>query len=127
MTETDIPALETPGAMPEAAPLEQAEDSPASAPAEDAALKIPPGPSADAGDQAKQEALQEQLAVTAKLVGDRSALDWGHLNGAAAVQPGYSPVEAGLPDQLDIDPDTITQPVLSRQGWVLPKNDPRAR
>lgn len=117
----NIPA-ETPG---EAPPPE-----PAVEPAADA--KSPPLPSGDTADTpeliaAKDAELKRQVKATAELVGSDKALNWDHLNSAAAVQKDYSPIDHGLPDQADIDPDTLKQPVLSKQGWVLPTNDPRAR
>ena len=75
----------------------------------------------------KELTLRQQLVETAELVGSPAALDWGHLNGAMAVQAGYAPVGPDLPDQLDVDPQTLKAPVLTKQGWVLPVNDPRAR
>ena len=52
--------------------------------------------------------------------------------GAAPAQPDESPsvdVEqpgaADLPNAIDIDPNTIAGPVLTRQGWVCPVEKPR--
>lgn len=101
----------------------------------DVVLEIPgeqkiarePAPDTPASVMAKNETLREQLANTANLIGSPAALNWDHLNGASAVQVGYKPVGPDLPDQLDVDPETIQVPVLSKQGWVLPTIDPRAR
>lgn len=30
------------------------------------------------------------------------------------------PVQSNLPDESEINPYTITRPVLSQQGWVIP-------
>jgi hypothetical protein len=76
---------------------------------------------------AKNAELEKRVAETAGNVGSSMALDWGSLTPAAAVMPGYQPTGPLLPDQLDVDPDTIKAPVLTKQGWVLPTNDPRAR
>lgn len=76
---------------------------------------------------AKEATLRQQLVATAALVGSPAALNWDHLNGAAAVSADYRAVGPDLPDQLDVDPNTITEATLSKQGWVLPTNDPRAR
>lgn len=78
---------------------------------------------------AKQEKdLKGQLIETAKLVGAHEALDWSHLAGAG-LKPAVAKndPEAHLPAASDVDPDTITAPVLTKGGWVLPTNDPRAR
>jgi hypothetical protein len=86
-----------------------------------------PAPDTPSSVAAKEQTLREQLLATAGLVGSPAALNWDHLNGASAVQADYKPIGPELPDQLDVDPNTITAPVLSKQGWVLPTNDPRAR
>jgi hypothetical protein len=104
--------------------LESPGESPASAPAP---LAREPAPDTPASVAAKEASLREQLEATAGLIGSPAALDWSHLNGASAVQAGYKPEGPNLPDQLDVDPDTIGEPVLTRQGWVLPTNDRRAR
>lgn len=114
MPEPEI-ALESPG-------VDSAPELPAPPPA-----VREPEPDTPENVAAKELTLREQLKATEQLVGSPAALDWSHLNGAAAVQPNYKPVGPELPDQLDVDPDTIDKPVLTRQGWVLPKNDPRAR
>lgn len=51
--------------------------------------------------------------------------------GAAPAQPDESPAvaveqpgAADLPNAIDIDPNTITAPVLTRQGWVCPVETP---
>lgn len=92
---------------------------------------VPLMPAADQAnppnDARKDELLRYQVAQTAKLVGSSAALDWGHLNAAAAVLKNYSPSEPDLPDQLDVDPDKIKAPALTKQGWVLPTHDARAR
>jgi hypothetical protein len=41
---------------------------------------------------------------------------------APAAQPA---ADDGLPNAIDIDPKTITGPVLTRQGWVCPAEAPR--
>lgn len=55
--------------------------------------------------------------------------------GAATEQPDESPDSAteqaganDLPNAIDIDPNTIAGPVLTRQGWVCPveKANPNA-
>ena len=55
--------------------------------------------------------------------------------GAAPAQPDESPVvaveqpgAADLPNAIDIDPNAISAPVLTRQGWVCPveKANPNA-
>ena len=102
----ESPPLETPGAP---------------------ALQSPDAPDTPQSVAAKEAELSRQLVATAKLVGSNEALNWDHLNGAAALVKGYTPIEQGLPDQLEINPDTIEEPVLSRQGWVLPTIDKRAR
>lgn len=107
---------ETPGEAPPVEVVEEAPAAPAARPPETAESLA-----------AKDALLKQQVAATAKLVGSKGALNWDHLNSAAAVQPGYTPVVPELPDQADIDPDTLKAPVLSKQGWVLPTNDPRAR
>lgn len=76
---------------------------------------------------AKDAALKDQLEATSNLVGSSSAVDWSHLNGAMAVQPGYRPEGPSLPDEADVNPATITEAVLTKQGWVLPLHDPRVR
>lgn len=121
----NIPA-ETPGE----APAPEPEKAPAPAEPEPApAAPLPTGQTLDTPEliAAKDAELKRQVAETSKLVGSKDALNWNHLNSAAAVQKDYSPIDPGLPDQADVDPDTITQPVLSKQGWVLPTHDPRAR
>lgn len=35
--------------------------------------------------------------------------------------PVVAPVAGGLPDESEIDPSAIERPVLSKQGWVMPK------
>lgn len=50
--------------------------------------------------------------------------------GAAPAQPDESPAVApeqpgDLPNAIDIDPNTIKAPVLTRQGWVCPIEKPR--
>lgn len=52
--------------------------------------------------------------------------------GAALAQPDESPVvvveqpgAADLPNAIDIDPKAIKAPVLTRQGWVCPLEQPR--
>lgn len=52
--------------------------------------------------------------------------------GAAPVQPDESPAvaveqfgAADLPNAIDIDPNAIAAPVLTRQGWVCPIEKPR--
>jgi hypothetical protein len=50
--------------------------------------------------------------------------------GAAPAQPQPIPETAvpqpeGLPNYIDVDPKTITAPVLTRQGWVCPPDRPR--
>lgn len=92
-----------------------------------AAVPTPPPPDTPTSIAAKDESLRAQLVATAGLVGSPAALDWSHLNGAQAVQPGYKAQGPELPDQLDVDPDTIKAPVLTKQGWVLPTKDPRTR
>lgn len=90
-----------------------------------AQLAAAPVVGTDLSPMQKEQILKAQLEVTAKLVGSSDALDWSHLNQGDAVKKDYSPIEEGLPDQAEIDPDTIKVPMLSKQGWVLPKNDPR--
>lgn len=87
-----------------------------------------PGDPVDA-EQAKGVLLAKQVKEVAKLVGSKDALDWQHLNQAEAVKPGYVPIE----DTLPTEDDALTlanesgKPVQSRNGWVLPVNDPRSR
>ena len=110
-------AIETPGAA--------AAEPAAQKPADEAAVAFDPAATVAPGSP-----LQQALAQTAQLVGSPKALDWSGLTqaGAAAGDPAImSDPDAGLPDQLDVDVEKITQPVKTRQGWVLPKNDPRVR
>lgn len=100
---------------------------PGEAIARSAPTPVEPPPDTPATVAAKEATLREQLLATAGLIGSPAALNWDHLNGAAAVQANYKPVGPELPDQLDVDPATIKAPVLTKQGWVLPLDDPRAR
>jgi hypothetical protein len=105
--------LEVPGGQ-TSTPVETAVETPAAA-ASDAALT----PQQDSD-------LRSQLIETAKLVGDGKALDWSSLNQSEAIAKGGKlDPDAGLPESADAA--TITEPVLTRNGWVLPINDPRAR
>jgi hypothetical protein len=51
--------------------------------------------------------------------------------GAAPEQPDEAPAaateqpNADLPNAIDIDPKAIKAPVLTRQGWVCPLEQPR--
>ena len=40
--------------------------------------------------------------------------------------PAAAPAEPGsdLPNAIDIDPETITGPVLTNQGWICPVDRP---
>ena len=69
--------------------------------------KVPGQPAADAA----------QPAAAVEPAGDADALD-----GLKAPSP--APAADALPDQDDIDRNTITRPVLSKQGWVLPIEKP---
>jgi len=44
---------------------------------------------------------------------------------AAAVAAGVHVESGDLPNAIDIDPNTIAGPVLTRQGWVCPVEKPR--
>jgi hypothetical protein len=98
-------------------------ESPGTSESEAPAAKLPADMTAS-----QEQTLKSQLVDTAKLVGAKEALDWGHLTQAAAVKTG-APQEPELPDQSDIDVAKLTVPVLTRQGWILPlpENDPRTR
>lgn len=112
------------------APKNAPAETPGAAPPDEVPEAVEPvAPPIDTAESiaAKDAKLKEQVAATAGLVGSKDALNWDHLNSANAVQPGYKPEGPSLPDQADVDPDTIKGPVLSKQGWVLPTNDPRAR
>lgn len=76
----------------------------------------------------KEATLKQQIAATASLVGSPDAIDWSGLTQADAAK-GLLPVdeENKLPDQSAVDAETITEPVLTRQGWVVPVHDVRAR
>ena len=52
--------------------------------------------------------------------------------GAAVAQPDEAPEAvdaqpgpADLPNAIDVDPKAIKAPVLTRQGWVCPLEQPR--
>lgn len=104
MAKRDV-AIETPGAVDEAKP------------AAPVAADLTP---------TQETKLKAELAETAKLVGAPGALDWSHLNQAAVIQNG-SVAGPEYPDQSQVDAATLREPVLTKQGWVLPLNDPRAR
>lgn len=119
---------EAPPQEPEPAAAEPEVEQPDAESDEPVALPAPgTGPETPDVLAAKDAELKRQVAATKSLVGSGAALNWDHLNSAAAVQKDYTPSGPELPDQADIDPDTISAPVLSKQGWVLPTNDPRAR
>jgi len=78
----------------------------------------------------KDNALKSQVAAIAADIanGSKDAVDWSHLNqAAAAAGAGQVVTEPALPDESDVDPAKIREPVLSRQGWVMPADDPRSR
>lgn len=115
--------LETPGEVaPEPTPEmpDAPDESPPAAP-----VDAPKGEMSAAQDAT----LKTALVQTAKLVGAKGALDWSHLNAAAAVKTDYVAIDAALPgeDTAFEQANSSGQPVLSRAGWVLPKDDPRAR
>lgn len=124
MPEPDV-ILETPGDS-ATATASFGDPEAAQAPEPPPAASEPP-PDTPSTVAEKEASLREQLIATAHLVGSPAALNWDHLTGAAAVKVDYKPIGPELPDQLDVDPHTITAPVLSKQGWVLPINDRRAR
>ena len=112
--------IETPGA----AVIDPPSDD---APVADVA-KTPAPPQAANAEMtpAQERSLHQQLAQTAKLVGSHAALDWSGLTAnLPAAQGAKRNPEDDLPDFIDAA--TITAPVLTKTGWVIPVNDPRAR
>jgi hypothetical protein len=60
------------------------------------------------------------MARTTKTPGDpiKSADPADDEQGVA--QPAEVAQDDGLPNDLDVDPSTITGPTLTRQGWIVP-------
>ena len=114
--------IETPGETASQAPAAEQADPVTEAPAETVVTVAVPTAELTPVQEAT---LQRDLQATARLVGSSEALDWSQLNNGLTPAAGRKDPDAGLPESAD--PETITAPVLTRSGWVLPANDPRAR
>lgn len=113
--------IETPGEASADSARESSEDYPAEAKA------APTAADTSQLTPTQEVTLKQDLIKTAKLVGSNDALDWSSLNNGLTPSTAKVDPEAHLPTADSVDPAKITEPVLTKGGWVLPLNDKRAR